>query len=134
MINRATLMGRIGKKEQKTVKNGNSFTVLSIATARKWKDQSGQLKEETTWHPVYCFGRLAEIALKYAHVGQIIYVEGEINNRKQETGNGDTKYFYSINCNELKLIPGQKKPENNQGNKKSFIANGHDDFDDSVPF
>lgn len=133
MINKATLLGRIGKKDEKVLKNGNALTVLSIATSKKWKNQQGEQQEETTWHTVQCFNKLAEIAKKYAHVGQIVYIEGEINHRKQESGNGEVKYYYSINCNELKLIPGQKKPEDT-GNASTFQNGNSSDFDDLIPF
>ncbi len=126
-------MGRIGKKETKTLKNGNELTVLSIATTRKWNNSEGQLQEETTWHTVQCFNKLGEIAKKYAQVGHLIYIEGEINNRKQESGNGEVKYFYSINCNELKLIPGQKKRDENE--KPNLKQNEIDsELDDPIPF
>ena len=133
MINRATLLGRIGKKEEKTLKSGNNLTALSIATTKKWKNHLGEPQEETTWHNVQCFGKIAEIANKYTTIGQFVYIEGEINHRKHETGNGDVKYYYSITCSELKLIPGQKKAE--EKNSANSFQNGNtSDFDDLIPF
>lgn len=134
MINKATLLGRIGKKEEKVLKNGNKLTVLSVATTKKWKNQQGEQQEETTWHNVQCFNKLADIAMKYTNVGNIVYIEGEINHRKQESGNGEVKYFYSINCSELKLIPGQKKSDDEPKSSSFQNGNSSDSFDDSIPF
>ena len=109
MINKATLLGRIGKKDTKTLTNGTELTSLSIATSKKWMDKSGTRQETTTWHKVDCFNKLAEIAAKYAHVGDVIYIEGEIQNKKYEK-DGQTKWLYSVTASELKLLPqGEKK-------------------------
>ena len=50
MINQATLLGRVGKKDTKQLKNNSEVTILSVATSRKYKDASGEAKELTTWH------------------------------------------------------------------------------------
>ncbi len=65
MINAAMLLGRVGKKDTKQLKNGGDLTVLSIATSKRYKDASGQAQEQTTWHNVSCFSKLSEIANKY---------------------------------------------------------------------
>lgn len=131
MLCKATIMGKICKKETKTLKSGTEVTILSIATNKKWSDANGQQQTETTWHSVQCYAKLADIANKYTQVGHIVYIEGEINNKKQETGNGEVKYYYYIACKELKLIPGQKKPD---GNEQCSPHIAQPSNDDSIPF
>lgn len=87
--NRATLIGFLGKDaEVKTTRKNASFTVLSLATKRSWKDrESGERTSETTWHRCIVWGKLAEFAstlTKGAHV----QIEGEIRTREyaQKTG------------------------------------------------
>jgi single-strand DNA-binding protein len=94
MINTAMLLGRVGKKESKSLKAGGEFTVMSLATSKKYKDASGQSQEQTTWHNVNCFNKLSEIASKYVHVGDLVFVQGEIQNRKIESGERAGQYIY----------------------------------------
>ena len=81
--NRATLIGFLGKDaEVKTTRNNASFTVLSLATKRSWKDrESGQYMSDTTWHRCIVWGKLGEFAatlIKGAHV----QIEGDIRTRE----------------------------------------------------
>jgi single-strand DNA-binding protein len=88
--NRATLIGFLGKDaEVKTTKNQNSFTVLSLATKRSWKNrETGERQSQTTWHRCIVWGKLADYAgtlTKGAHV----QIEGEIQSREYtQTGAG----------------------------------------------
>ncbi len=127
MINKVTLLGRIGKKETKTLKNGNEVTVLHVATTKKWMNSDAILTEETTWHTVNCFGKISELAEKYTHVGELIYLEGEIVVKKKEH-DGDVRYYHSITCFELKFIPGQKKKEDEETKATENM------IDDAIPF
>ena len=81
--NRATLIGFLGKDaEVKTTRNNASFTVLSLATKRIWKDrESGERKSETTWHRCIVWGKLGEFAATLTK-GAHIQVEGEIRSRQ----------------------------------------------------
>src|SRR5260221_7147520 len=104
MINKATILGRIGKKDVKTLSNGTSVCKLSIATTKKYRDSQDEKQEVTTWHYVNAFNKLADIAAKYAHVGELIYIEGEMVSKKV-----DDKTYHSITASEIKLIPTGKK-------------------------
>jgi len=131
MINKATILGRIGNKDHKQTKTGNDMTSLSIATNRKYIDKQGAQRENTTWHTVYFFNKLAEIANKYTEKGDLIYIEGEISNKKIEDANG-VRWIYSITGSELKLLPnGKKNVAENYDKPKEPV----DPFDDlEIPF
>jgi single-strand DNA-binding protein len=81
--NRATLIGFLGKDaEVKTTRNNASFTVLSLATKRSWKDrESGDLMSETTWHRCIVWGKLGEFAATLTK-GAHVQIEGEIRTRE----------------------------------------------------
>ena len=81
--NRATLIGFLGKDaEVRTTRNNASFTVLSLATKRTWKDrESGQYMSETTWHRCIVWGKLGEFAATL-NKGAHVQVEGDIRNRE----------------------------------------------------
>ena len=81
--NRATLIGFLGKDaEVKTTRNNASFTVLSLATKRSWKDrESGDRMSETTWHRCIVWGKLGEFAATLTK-GAHVQIEGDIRVRE----------------------------------------------------
>jgi single-strand DNA-binding protein len=134
MINVGTLLGRVGKKDSKTTKNGVNVTVLSIATSKKYKDSQGTAQEITTWHNVNCFSKLADVATKYVHVGDLIYVTGEIQNKKIESGERAGQYMYSIHANDIKFIPKVKAHSGNKKPEKEEAKESENFEDDDIPF
>lgn len=126
MINIAILLGRVGKKDTKTTKNGIEMTMFSLATSKKVKNQAGESTEITTWHNINCFSKLSDVAKKYINVGDIIFVQGEIQNRKIEKGEREGQYIYSVHANDIRFIP-QGRSEKKQNNNQSS------DFCDDIP-
>ena len=110
MINKAILLGRVGQKEFKPTKNGSFICKLSVATSKNYIDSNGVKNQVTTWHNVNFFEKKAEICNKYLHVGDLVYIEGEISNRKYEE-NGVNKVSHSITGTDVKFIPNGRKGE-----------------------
>ena len=139
MINEAILVGHVGKKDSKTLSNGGEITVIALATSTKYKDSSGEKQVRTTWHNINCFSKLAEIAAKYVHVGDTIYVRGEINNKKIEQGERAGQYIYSVTAQDIKFLPSGKKkdaeskPSQEKPTAKKY-TNDYDDLNDAIPF
>ena len=139
MINEAILVGNVGKKDTKTLKNGTDITMLSIATTTKYMDSSGERQTRTTWHNINCFSKLSDIASKYVHVGDLIYIRGEINNKKIETGERAGQYIYSVTAQDIRFIQSAKKkdteskPSQEKPAAKKY-TNDYDDLNDSIPF
>lgn len=134
MINYAMLLGRVGKKDVKQLKSGGELTVISLATNKKLKDANGTYQEHTTWHTVSCFSKLAEIAKNYVHVGDMVFVQGEIQHRKIEVGERAGQYSYSVHANEIKFVPGNKK-EKVETKKSETNGNKSYEFaDNELPF
>jgi single-strand DNA-binding protein len=81
--NRATLIGFLGKDaEVRTTNSKTSFTVLSLATKRSWKDrESGEYQSQTTWHRCVAWGKLGEFAATLTK-GAHVQIEGEIRTRE----------------------------------------------------
>lgn len=90
--NRVYLTGFLGRDaEVHSARKNGSFTILSLATKRTWRDrEAGQLKSETTWHRCIAFGKLAETAASLK-TGAYVQIEGEIRNREQTTADGGAK-------------------------------------------
>ena len=109
MINRASLLGRVGKVDTKTLKNGSPMTSVSLATTRKYTDAAGVKQETTTWHLINCFSKMADVAQKYVHVGDLIYVDGEICHKKIESGEKAGQWSYSLTASDIKFITSSSK-------------------------
>lgn len=91
-INKVILVGHLGQDpEVRYLPNSTAVTGLSIATSESWRDkQSGEMKENTEWHRVVLFGKLAEVAGEYLRKGSQVYLEGHLRTRKW-TDNGGTE-------------------------------------------
>lgn len=76
-INKVILVGNLGQDpEVRYMPNSNAVTTLSIATSESWRDkQTGEMKEQTEWHRVVLFGKLAEVASEYLRKGSQVYIE-----------------------------------------------------------
>jgi single-strand DNA-binding protein len=91
-MNRVILIGFLGKDaEVKTTRNNAAFTVLSLATSRRWKNrETGEYESETTWHRCIAWGKLGTFAAGLAK-GAHVQLEGEIRTRqyqpKADSGN-----------------------------------------------
>ncbi|MCC6172470.1 MAG: single-stranded DNA-binding protein, partial [Gammaproteobacteria bacterium] len=73
-----------------------------------WKDkQSGEMKEQTEWHSVAMFGRLAEIAGEYLRKGSQVYIEGRLRTRKWQDKQGNDRYTTEIVANEMQMLGGR---------------------------
>lgn len=111
-VNKATLLGRLGKDpECKTINSGQMVANFSIATSESWKDRTtGEKKEQTEWHNCQAWGTLAEIAQKYLHKGDQVYVEGKIKTRSWEK-DGVTRYVTEIIVGSIVLLGGGQKSD-----------------------
>lgn len=82
-VNKVILVGRLTKDpEVRNTPSGQSVATISLATNRVWKDKNGQKQEQTEFHNVVLWGRLAEIAGQYLTKGQEAYFEGRLQTRK----------------------------------------------------
>ena len=96
-INKVILIGRTGKDpEIKSTNSGKKVASFSLATSEKYKDQ-----EQTTWHNLVLWEKLAEISEKYIKKGSLIYVEGKISNRSWDDKDGVKRYTTEIIVNSL---------------------------------
>lgn len=92
-----TLPYRLGKDpEVRYIPNGGAVANLQVATSESWRDkQTGEMREQTEWHRVVLFGKLAEVAGEYLRKGAQVYIEGQLRTRSWED-NGITRYVTEI--------------------------------------
>lgn len=91
------LLGNLGKDPVvRSIETGNKVANFSLATNRIFKGQDGNPVEETEWHNIVLWGRLAEIAEKYLTKGSKIYLEGRIRTRQYDDKEGNKRYITEI--------------------------------------
>ena len=108
-INKVILIGNLGQDpETRAMPSGKAVTNVRIATSDSWRDkQTGEQKEQTEWHTVVFFDRLAEIAGEYLRKGSQVYVEGRLRTRKWQDKSGNDRYTTEIVANEMQMLGGR---------------------------
>lgn len=126
MVNKVILLGRVGKDpEVRNLENGATVANLTLATSEKYKDkQTGESKEVTEWHRLVLWRGLAEIAAKYVHKGDLLYVTGKIKARSWDSDDGKKHYITEIFVDELKMLGSPKGKKSDTSNEP--IASDHD--------
>src|SRR5512145_629697 len=104
-VNKVILIGNLGRDpETRYTADGAAITNITLATSRRYKDSSGQQQEETEWHRVVFFGRLAEIAGEYLKKGRPVYVEGKLRTRKWTDKDGNERYTTEIVADVMQML------------------------------
>ena len=104
-VNKVILIGNLGRDpETRYTADGAAITNITVATSRRYKDSSGQQQEETEWHKVAFFGRLAEIAGEYLKKGRPVYVEGRLRTRKWQDKEGQDRYTTEIVAENMQML------------------------------
>ena len=104
MVNKVILIGNLGNDpEMRYTQSGISVTNFRLATHES-RNVNGRRTEETEWHRIVAFGKLAEIINQYAAKGHLMYVEGKIVQRKWKDNQDITRYTGEIIIREMKLL------------------------------
>ncbi|MBX3704630.1 MAG: single-stranded DNA-binding protein [Steroidobacteraceae bacterium] len=161
-VNKVILIGNLGRDpETRYAPSGSAICNVRIATTRNWKDKaSGEKREETEWHSVVFYDRLAEIAGEYLKKGRPVYVEGRLKTRKWQDKDGHDRYTTEIVAEQMQLLGGRDghygggddassgdddrparsapaaRPAASGGASKPAAksSTGFDDMDDDIPF
>lgn len=137
MINIGQILGRVGKIETKPIGTGSKVTNMSMVTSKKYM-KDGQSQEKITWHNVTLFNQVAEIAEKYVGVGDLLFVQGEMDNKKFTGQDGIERTRSFLLGHKIELLPQSKKMHSDNKppvSNQDKIKQEFDPFlDDSVPF
>lgn len=143
-LNKAMIIGRLGKDPDVRYTQSNTAVAnLSVATSERYKDKQGEWKENTEWHRVVAWGRLAEICQEYLKKGSQVYIEGPIQTRQWEDKEGQTRYTTEIKALTMTMLDSKgsgegdapSRPDNAQKVSSSVDLNDNfDDIDDDLPF
>ncbi len=162
-INKVILIGNLGRDpEVRYTPSGAAVCNVTIATSRNWKDRtSGEKVEETEWHRVVFYDRLAEIAGEYLKKGRSVYVEGRLKTRKWTDKDGVDKYTTEVVADNMQMLGSREgMGGGDEGGSRSYAgaegaerstrpaqrpaagtpaaasksSSGFDDMDDDIPF
>lgn len=146
-VNKVILIGNLGRDpELRYAPNGAAICNVTIATSRNWKDKnSGDKMEETEWHRVVFYDKLAEIAGQYLKKGRSVYVEGRLKTRKWTDKDGVEKYTTEIIADQMQMLGGKdegeapqqrQQPQQRQPSRQPAqqTGTGFDDMDSDIPF
>jgi len=118
-INKVIIIGNLGRDpEVRHTPSGTAVCNMSVATTRAWKDKaSGDKVEETEWHRVTLYDKLAEIAGEYLGKGKPIYIEGRLKTRKWQDKDGKDNYTTEIIGETMQMLGG--KDSGGEGGQRS---------------
>lgn len=118
-VNKAIIVGRLTRDpELRTTTSGQTVATFGMATSRNWKDKSGQRQDQTEFHNIVLWGRLAEIAGQYLTKGQIAFIEGRLQTRSYTARDGAEKKVTEIVAESMQMGPraaGSSRPQQSQG-------------------
>ncbi len=105
MKNRVQLIGNVGgEPEIRTLETGKKVAHLTIATNDYYKNDKGEKVQQTEWHRVTAWGKVAEIIEKYVVKGKEIAVEGKLTHRSYDDKNGEKRYVTEVIVNDILLL------------------------------
>ncbi len=109
-VNKVILVGNCGRDpEIRYLPSGQAVANVSVATSSRRKDKNtGETIEDTQWHRVTFYDRLAEIAGEYVKKGRPIYVEGRLKYGKFTGQDGIEKNTVDIIATEMQLLGGRE--------------------------
>lgn len=164
-VNKVILVGNLGKDpEVRYLPSGGAVANITVATSESWRDkETGQPQEQTEWHRVVFYGKLAEIAGEYLRKGSKVYIGGSLHTRKwQDKQTGQDKYSTEIKASQMQMLDSRRdgsgesagfgNPDGCEGGFPSDFVDqqrnrqpaprpaptptggGPGDFDDDIPF
>jgi single-strand DNA-binding protein len=104
-VNKVILLGRLGKDpDLRYTPSGAAVVSFSLATDLTWKDQDGNQKQQTEWHRVVAWRKLAEIVGNYLKKGSLVYIEGRLQTRSWTDQNNVTRYTTEVIADNLTMV------------------------------
>lgn len=124
-VNKVIVVGNLGRDpEIRYMPSGDAIANITLATSYKLKDRNtGEQKEQTEWHRISFFGRLAEVVGQYLKKGSTVYVEGRLQTRKYTDKDGVEKYATDIIAESMQMLGGRQGLGDDSGGAGSYENN-----------
>ena len=123
-LNKIFVLGNLTRDpESRALPSGQTVANFAVATNRVWNDKSGQKQQDTQFHNVVVFGKMADICVKYLNKGKMVLVEGRIQNRSWDAADGTKKYRTEIVAEGIQLGPrGDQSSANHDEPRANFTS------------
>ncbi len=102
--NHVQLIGRLGKDPEVRKFGEKKRATFSVATTDTFKNQKGEKVQDTQWHQVVIWGKLADVAEKYLRKGAEVAISGKLVHRAYETQSGEKRYITEVSANDLLML------------------------------
>lgn len=136
-LNKVTLIGRLGRDpEMRYTASGTAVTTFTLATNRFRQGTDGQPAEETDWHTVVTWDKLAETCNQFLSKGRLVYVEGHLQTRSWEQ-DGQKRYKTEVVAREMIILDSKERGEGGPPNgfgREALVGVGADTDADDLPF
>lgn len=130
-LNKVQLIGRLGRDpEMKYLPSSKAFTTFSLATNSRRQSSAGAWEDQTEWHNVVCWDKLAETANEYLRKGSQVFISGRLQTRQWEGKDGQKQQRTEIVADDLILLDPK-----DEGRAPAPASGGIDDDGDlAIPF
>ena len=135
-LNRALLIGNVGNDpEIRTLNNNEKVASFRLATTERYKDRNGDVKENTEWHQIVAWGKMADIVEKFVKKGSQLYVEGKITTRKWTDKDGNDRFTTEIRAEGIQILGKKETTATRQEESQALKAlKEEDDPNGDLPF
>lgn len=134
-LNKVIIIGRLGQDpEVRNTQGGTSVATMSVATSERYKDKNGEQQENTEWHRVVAWARLAEICRDYLKKGSLVYFEGTLQTRDWEDKDGVKRYTTEIKALSMQMLDSKGSGSNGQSSTPSKPEPAKEIDDAALPF
>lgn len=146
-LNKVMLIGRLGRDpELRYTQSNTPVTNLSLATNRVWTDRNDERQEETEWHRIVIFGKMAEVIERNLSTGRQVFVEGRLQTRQWEDNEGRDRYTTEVVASNVQFLGsaddaarppgggGQSSPRGSQSSQGGGADFEQSFDDDDIPF
>lgn len=122
-LNKVMLIGNLGTDpEIRRFSDGSAIARLAVATSESYTNREGQRVSMTEWHTVILRKGLADIAEKYLHKGDKVFIEGRIRTRKWEE-NGQPRYTTEVQADSMTMLSPKKQEDGVQPVSYAPVSN-----------
>jgi len=119
-VNKVILVGNLGADpEIRHLESGSKVANISIATSESYTNRNGERVEQTEWHRVELWDRLAELCEKYLSKGRTVYIEGKIRTNEYQDKEGVTRYDKRIRATNMTFVGGRNEDGGNSNYQPS---------------
>ncbi|MBX7150490.1 single-stranded DNA-binding protein [bacterium] len=147
-LNKVILIGRLGKDpELRYTPTGAAVATFNVATNESYKDKEGKEVDNTDWHRIVAWRKLAEICGQYLKKGSLVYIEGKLKTRNYDDKDGTKKYITEIVADNMQMLGGRMGDSGNErvpppmsdsdttsSNLSNNSAEPSSDANDDLPF